>query len=99
MACDYPSERASIPRGDVSKEELLAAQRSVKAYMAALTEYRDCIVEEEKLARLAMADLAPEVEQQREEMLNKKFNAAIEDEERVAAKFNEAVQAYKKNNP
>lgn len=99
IACDYPSERVSIPSGgDVSKEELLTAQKGVKAYMAALTTYRECIVEEEKLARLAMEDLAPEIEQQREEMLNKKYNAAVEDEERVAAAFNSAVQAYNKSN-
>ena len=98
MACDYPSERVSIPvGGDVSKEELLAAQQGVKSYMAALATYRDCIVEEEKLARLAMEDLAPEIEQQREEMLNKKYNAAVEDEEKVAAEFNAAVQAFNKS--
>ena len=96
LACDYPSNRATIPNGSTTtKEELLEAQKGVKSYMAALTAYRDCIVEEEKLARLAMENLAPEIEQQREEMLNKKYNAAVEDEERVAADFNTAVQAFK----
>jgi hypothetical protein len=98
LACDYPSERVNIPAGDaVDKEALLAAQASVKTYMATLATYRECIVEEEKLARLAMEDLSPEVEQQREELLNKKYNAAVEDEERVAAQFNAAVQDYNKN--
>ena len=98
LACDYPSERVKIPNGSTtSKEELLSAQKDVKVYMAALATYRDCIVEEEKLARLAMEDLAPEIEQQREELLNKKYNAAVEDEERVAAEFNVAVQDYNKN--
>ena len=98
LACEYPSERVKIPNGGTtSKEELLAAQKAVKVYMAALATYRDCIVEEEKLSRLAMEDLAPEVEQQREELLNKKYNAAVEDEERVAAEFNVAVQDYNKS--
>jgi len=99
FACDYPSERVSIPNGGTTtKEELLTAQKNVKTYIAALATYRDCIVTEEKLARLAMEDLAPEVEQQREEMLSKKFNATVEDEERVAAEFNAAVQDYNKQN-
>lgn len=97
FACDYPSNRATIPDGaTAAKEDLLAAQRDVKAYLAELVTYRECIVEEEKLARLAMEDLAPEVEQQREEILNKKYNASVEDEERVAAAFNSAVQDYNK---
>jgi len=99
FACDYPSERVSIPSSSATtKEDLLTAQKKVKGYLAALATYRDCIVNEEKLARLAMENLAPEVEQQREEMLNKKFNAAVEDEERVAAEFNTAVQDYNKRN-
>jgi len=97
FACDYPSNRATIPNGATAvKEELLAAQRDVKAYLAELIAYRECIVEEEKLARLAMEDLTPEVEKQREEILNKKYNASVEDEERVAAAFNSAVQDYNK---
>jgi hypothetical protein len=99
FACDYPSDRVSIPNGSTTtKEELLTAQKNVKSYIAALATYRDCIVNEEKLARLAMEDLAPEIEQQREEMLNKKFNASVEDEERVAAEFNVAVQDFNKQN-
>jgi hypothetical protein len=97
FACDYPSERVVIPNGStVSKEDLLAAQVGVKSYLAALLTYRECIVEEEKLARLAMENLAPEVEQQREDLLNKKYNASVEDEERMAAEFNAAVQDYNK---
>ena len=97
IACDYPSDRVKIPNGSTtSKEDLLAAQNGVKAYMADLMTYRECIVEEEKLARLAMENLAPEVEQQREEVLDKKYNAAVEDEERLAAEFNAAVQDYNK---
>ena len=65
--------------------------------MAALATYRECIVDEEKLARLAMEDLAPEVEEQREELINKKYNASVEDEERVAAEFNAAVQDFNKS--
>lgn len=97
FACDYPSKRVKVPNGSTTnKEELLAAQKEVKVYLTALITYRECIVEEEKLARLAMENLAPEVEQQREEVLNKKYNASVDDEERLAAEFNAAVQDYNK---
>jgi len=47
------------------------------------------------LARTQMDDLAAEEEQLREDLLNKKYNAAVDDMERVAAEFNVAVQTYR----
>lgn len=95
LACDYPA-KIGIPSGlTAEKEEMLAAQRQVKQYVADMEAYLDCIVAEEKMARQDMVDLAPEDEQQREEMLNKKYNAAVEEMERVAAEFNAEVQAYR----
>ena len=57
--------------------------------------YLKCIVEEERQARDALPDLTPEIEQEREDVLNKKYNAAVDEMERVAAQFNAEVQAYK----
>jgi hypothetical protein len=42
-----------------------------------------------------MEDIDAEQEQQREDMLNKKYNAGVEQMERVAADFNTEVQTYK----
>ena len=95
LACEYP-QRITVPSGEsTSEQELLATQKEVKTFISAMETYLECIVEEEKLARLAIEDLAPEVEQQREEMLNKKYNAAWEEEKRIEAEWNAAVQAYK----
>lgn len=95
LACDYP-ERVQVPNGaSATKEEMLAAQNSVKTYVADMEAYLDCILEEEKAARAAIEDLTPEVEQQREDMLTKKYNAAVDEMETVAARFNDEVQAYK----
>lgn len=94
FACDYPT-RVDIPNGDsASKEEMIAGQRDVKAFVASMEAYLDCLLEEEKAAR-AEAELSPEDEQQREEMVNKKYNAAVDEMEMVAARFNEQVQAFK----
>ncbi len=95
FSCEYP-ERISIPNGTTAtKEEMLEGQRGVKSYVATMEAYLDCIVEEEKRARAAIEDLSPEDEQQREDMLNKKYNAAVDEMERTAAQFNVEVQAYR----
>ena len=95
FACDYP-QRVLIPNGNTAtKEEMIEGQRGVKQYVADMEIYLECIVEEEKQAREAIADLQPEAEQEREDMLNKKYNAAVDEMERVAAQFNAEVQAFR----
>ena len=94
LACEYP-KRVLIPNGNsATKEDMIAGQRGVKQYVSDMEIYLACIVEEEKQAREAMDELPPEVEQEREDMLNKKYNAAVDEMERVAAQFNAEVQAY-----
>lgn len=95
LACDYPN-RILIPNGNTAtKEEMLAGQQGVKKYVAEMETYLECIIEEEKAQRESMDELAPEVEQEREDILNKKYNAAVDEMERIAAQFNAEVQAYR----
>ena len=95
LACEYP-KRVLIPNGNTAtKDEMIEGQRGVKQYVSDMEIYLQCIVEEEKQAREAMDELPPEVEQEREDMLNKKYNAAVDEMERVAAQFNAEVQAYR----
>ena len=98
LACDYPS-RVLIPNGSTAtKEDMLDGQRNVKSYVSEMEVYLECIVEDEKVAVAAMDNLEAEVEQQREDMINKKYNAAVDEMERLAAQFNAEVQAYKAKN-
>lgn len=98
LACDYPV-KTPIPNGSTaSQDEMIEGQRGVKKYVADMEAYLECIVEEEKAARAAIEDLQPEAEQQREDMLTKKYNAAVTEMEEVAAKFNVEVQTYKARN-
>lgn len=98
LACDYP-EKVPIPNGkSASKEEMVEGQKGVKTYVAEMEEYLECILEEEKAARAEMDELTAEDEQQREDMLTKKYNAAVDEMEQVAAAFNAEVQAYKARN-
>ena len=95
VACDYP-RRIVIPDGaTASTEEMIAGVKKVEQYKLDMAVYLECITEDEKAALAAVDDLQPEVEQQREEMLNKKYNAAVEDEETLVAKFNVEIRAYK----
>lgn len=94
FACDYPT-RVIVPNGNTAtKEEMLAGQKGVKAYVADMEVYLECIIAEEKNARNALGNLEPEQEQERENMVNKKYNAAVDEMERLAAQFNVEVQAY-----
>ena len=95
LACDYPG-KVDIPSGSTAtKEDMLQGQRDVKKYVADMEVYLECIVAEEKVARSDMDDLQPEEEQQREDMLNKKYNAAVDEMETIASRFNNEVQAYR----
>ncbi len=95
FACDYP-QRAKVPDGNTAtKEEMIEGQKAVKAYMAAMEDYLACIEAEEKADVAEMEEPEPELLAQRADMLNKKYNAAVEEMEIVAAQFNEEVRAYK----
>lgn len=95
FACDYP-QRASVPNGNsATKDEMIAGQKAVKAYMAAMDEYLACIASEEEVAKAQIEDPSEEELQQRQLMLNKRHNAAVEEMEIVAANYNNAVRAYK----
>ncbi len=95
FACDYPS-RVKVPDGAMAtKEDMLVGQKEVKAFVADMEAYLECIVVDEKQARMDMDSLESEDEQLREEMLNKKYNAAVDDMERIAAAFNVAVQDFR----
>ena len=98
LACEYP-ERVPIPNGNTAtKDEMVAGQKGIKEYMAEMEEYLACIEEEDKEIRAGIEEPDPIVEAQRDEMLVKKHNAAIEEMEKVAAEFNEEVRAYKARN-
>ena len=95
LACDYP-ERVSVPNGTTAtKEDMLQGQRGVKKFVAEIEVYLECIVEEEKIARATIETISAEDEQQRDDLLNKKYNAAVDEMERLAAQFNVEVQAYR----
>ncbi len=95
IACDYP-ESADIPNGSTAtREEMLAGQQAVKDYIAAMEEYLACIEEEEQATLETLSDISDEERVNRERALTMKHNAAVEEMEIVAARFNEEVRVYR----
>jgi hypothetical protein len=98
-ACVYPQAPQSIPNGaSASKEEMLAAQASVKEYTQAVQEtYLPCL-EQEKTASLASLDPAdPEYAAKKatiEGMHAKKHNAALDELQATADRWNSERKAF-----
>ena len=98
LACDYP-QRIDVPNGATSsKEDMITGQKSVKAYMASMEEYLACIEAGEAQAIKGLGEIDEDAKRQREEMFNKKYNAAVEEMNLVAEEFNMQVRAYKDRN-
>lgn len=94
FACEYP-ERPTLPDGGTaSKEDMIAAQTAVKAFLAAVDEYLLCIEQEEKDAVAAMDNPDEETVKRREDLLSKRFDAANEEKFLFGEKWNQQVRAY-----
>jgi len=104
LACEYP-ERPTLPDGSAaSKDEMIAAQTSVKAFLAAVDEYLNCIEQEEKEAIAALPEIDESDEdamkdrdaeiKRRDELLAKRFDAANEEKFLFGERWNQQVRAY-----
>jgi hypothetical protein len=92
QACDYP-EAVNVPDGrNASKEEMVAGQQAVKAYMTAMEEYLDCLDSETNAS-------GEEPTEEQRKILVSRHNAAVDEMETLAASFNEQVRAYRAANP
>jgi len=89
-ACELPSGPI-IPDGNVaSQDELLSAQKAMKAYQGVLADYRLCIDEKSSLL-----DLETEEGAAAKLVINNLYDASVTAEENIAEKFNLAVRAFK----
>ena len=109
LACDYP-ERPTLPDGSTaSKEDMIAAQSDVKAFLAAVDEYLVCIEQEEKDAIAALPEIDESDEEavagrdaevkRRDDLLSKRFDAANEEKFLFGEKWNQEVRAYNARKP
>ena len=94
LACEYP-ERPTLPDGGTAtKDEMIAAQSAVKAFLAAVDEYLTCIEQEEKDAVAALDNPDDETIKRREDLLSKRFDAANEEKFLYGEQWNQQVRAY-----
>jgi hypothetical protein len=95
--CPYPTPPDKLPDGaTASLEDMLAAQKAVKAYQKSIDEYVACIDKalDESIAK-GGDKLKPEQKADMQKVEAQKHNAAIDQEQTVADRFNEQVKVFK----
>ena len=89
--CNYPKKKFDIPSGKKATEpEMVETMGKVKQFQADLAVYRTCLDDE-------LAKVSPELETYEEiqRMNAQKYNASVEDEQKMAEEWGEAVRAFK----
>lgn len=98
-ACSYPKAPESIPDGSTATlDQMLAAQRAVKAFDAAITAYQGCLESENNAALAANPDLTEDQKKERLNILAQKQNAAVDDAQAQADRLNAQIRVYKEKN-
>jgi len=95
--CPYPAAPTKIPDGaTASMDDMLAGQKAVKDYNKAINDYVACIDKEldDSIAK-AGDKLKPEQKTDMQKVEAQKHNAAIDQEQAVADRFNEQVKVFK----
>jgi hypothetical protein len=94
-ACTYPRPPQKIPDGGTAtKEEMIEAQRAVKKYDAEINAYLACLKLEHEQQLESDAALTEEQKKYMARLQVQKHNAAIDELEAVATRFNEQVKAF-----
>ena len=95
--CVYPKAPTSIPDGKTATEEqMISGMKAVKDYNAQVTAYLSCLdMQMQTDITAAGTEAAPETIAQIKAINAKRHNAAVEELESHAARFNEQVKTYK----
>jgi hypothetical protein len=93
--CQPPSESVAIPNGTAAtRDEMVMAQKAVRAFDAAVKTYTECLQQEEDAKIAAGGD---------KEKLAKQYadlqNTQVDKAQKLADKFNLELRAYKAKNP
>jgi hypothetical protein len=95
VACDYPARVNNVPDGNsATRDEMIAGKKAVQQYLAEMEDYLSCIEAEEAEAVIAIGAVDDETKRQRRSTFDKKYNAAVEEMNLVAEKFNIQLRAY-----
>lgn len=95
--CTYPKAPTGLPDGaTATADEMVKGMQAIKEYNNQVTTYLNCL-ETEMNTRVEAAgpDAPAEQVEQIKAIHNKRHNAAVEELEANAARFNEQVKVYK----
>lgn len=94
--CVYPEQNVEMPDGTTAtQQEMVDAQKAVKAYIADMEAYLACLKEEHVAAAAEAGDVDEGVAAKRDAMFTKRHDAAVDQMHLIGARFNEQVRAYK----
>ena len=94
--CPYPQAPTKIPDGATATlEEMVAGQKVVGEYQKAINDYTACIDKELDDALAKGDKLKPEQKQDMQRVEAQKHNAAVDQLQAIADRFNEQVKVYK----
>ncbi len=98
--CRMPKAPESIPDGSLAKlEEMLAAQKAVKQFDTDVGAYQTCLENEHNEVMAREGDkLSEQQKKERLRILQQKQNAAAEEAQALADRFNEQVRVYREKN-
>jgi hypothetical protein len=96
-ACTYPTGPTTLPDGaTATKEEMIAAQKLVKKFDEEINAYTACIkLEEDAALAKGGTKLTPEQKNAIEQQQAQKNNAAVDDDQKLADRFNEQIRVFK----
>jgi hypothetical protein len=104
-ACTYPTAPTAIPDGNTATlEQMIAAQKAVKQFDQEINAYTSCLKLESDAAIAKVdqgSDDAKKKEEQKTELARvqvQKHNAAVEEDEAIATRFNEQLKVFKAKN-
>jgi hypothetical protein len=93
--CTYPAAPTHIPDGATATlDEMVAAQKAVKAFDQQITEYTSCIKLEEA-AQLKGDKLTEDQKKAIQAQQAAKNNAAVDADQALADRLNEQIRAFK----
>lgn len=99
LACDYPTPPKNLPDGNTAtKDEMLAGVKMISAYQESMSTYLDCIEADEIVSGQQLADDDDDGKEQRKELFDKRYNAAVEDQTMAVEQFNAEIRAFKNSN-
>jgi hypothetical protein len=98
-ACTYPTPPDALPDGaTATREQMLEGKKKVTEFDKAIVAYTSCLKLENEAALAKSPDLTEEQKQEMQRMLDQKHNAAIAEDEALAARFNEQLKAFNAKN-